>query len=155
LICVQIAPFTGLYTPGMHASRTPFAQLRRQAALLLCLVCALTLFKAATPWLAAWSAQQQGVAMAEVCSVYGVRTVAVDAAPTTPAEHAPSSDHANEHCALAAVVAAAVSTPALSAVALHAPAAQALALNEADQLVPPDATRHWVAALKHGPPPRA
>lgn len=139
----------------MHASRTPFAQFRRHAALLLCLVCALTLFKAATPWLAAWSAQQQGLAMAEVCSVYGVRTVAADPAPADPADHAPDRAHAADHCALGAVVWAAVATPALPAVWLHTPAAKRLALGEVGVLVPPDATRHWVAARKHGPPLQA
>jgi hypothetical protein len=141
----------------MLSIRTSLLPWRRHAALLLWLVLALTVFKAATPLLAAWSAQRQGLAVAEVCSVYGVRTVAlaVDAAPAAPAGHDSGLAHAAEHCALGAVVWAALTTITLPAVLLHAPAHALLAADVLGAIAPPDATQLWVAARKHGPPRHA
>jgi hypothetical protein len=111
-------------------------------------VCAL-LLKAAVPMLASASAQVQGKALVEVCTVYGVATVALDDQGSSPApEHATS--HAGEHCALSALVALAA-PEAWVAVTLVAPAAAATVL-PAPSLPGPDADAAWAARLKHGPP---
>ena len=111
-------------------------------------VCAL-LLKAAVPMLASASAQAQGKTLVEVCTVYGVATVALDEQGPQPApEHAAA--HSGDHCTLNALLAFAVP---------EAPAAAVLAAQPAALLPPshpspqaPDACATWVARLKHGPP---
>ena len=111
-------------------------------------MCAL-LLKAAVPLLATASAQAQGKTLVEVCTVYGVATVALEGQDQQPApEHA--SAHNADHCALNVLLVLAVpDTPApvvptallASAPPLSHPTSQA-----------PDACATWVARLKHGPP---
>ncbi|MBX3619721.1 MAG: hypothetical protein KF891_07010 [Rhizobacter sp.] len=112
-------------------------------------VCAL-LLKAAVPMLATASAQAQGKALFEVCTVYGVATVALgdDPAPTAP-DH--GATHAGDHCALSGVLA--LAAPAADAPALPAlPGAAAPAQSASPAPHAHDACATWVARLKHGPP---
>jgi len=108
------------------------------------------LLKSAMPWLASASAQMQGKALIEVCSVYGVSLVAPvgDAGEPAP-DH--TTAHGSEHCALTALTALAPIEPAVFApvpVLLHA-ASQPPAHPSSQA---PDACATWVARLKHGPP---
>jgi hypothetical protein len=111
-------------------------------------VCAL-LLKAAVPMLASASAQVQGKALVEVCTVYGVATVALDDhGDQGPApEHA---SHAGDHCALSALMALAAPEGLAPSMPM-APAAAAKAL-PAPSSAAPDASAAWAARLKHGPP---
>lgn len=107
------------------------------------------LLKSAMPMLAQASAQLQGKALVEVCTVYGVSLVAVgdDHAPVP--DHA--SGHAGDHCALTALTA--LATPGATAVpALPSSGGQhpPRSLHPSSQA--PDACAIWVARLKHGPP---
>ena len=109
------------------------------------------LLKAAVPMLASVSAQAQGKTLVEVCTVYGVATVALDDSgepKPVPADHAGA--HGSEHCALSAVLALAAPEPgpviaAVSALTSSAPPARA-------GVPTPDAEADWIARLKHGPP---
>jgi hypothetical protein len=124
-------------------------------------VCAL-LLKAAVPMLASTAAQSRGVAVAEVCSVYGVSVAAGAHAAVqvhhlgaeAGGSHDPASPdlatHAGDHCALTALAALAPPDVAPSVVqpATHecvVPSAQRFAM-------PHDACADWVAQRKQGPP---
>ena len=114
---------------------------------------ALLLLQAAVPLLASLSARSRGVDTAEVCSVYGVRTISLDAgAPTSgdPAQDG-SGVHSSGHCVLTPMFTASFGTPTLAAVFLHAPVARRVAY-AVGEFSPPDATQAWVAVRKHGPP---
>jgi hypothetical protein len=109
------------------------------------------LLKAAMPWLASASAQMQGRALVEVCTVYGVALQ-----PPVGAEgHGPTPDHASdpthEHCALTALAALAPLAPAevapAPALRHNASPARAQASSQA-----PDACAGWLARRRHGPP---
>lgn len=107
--------------------------------------CAL-LLKAAVPLLASASAEARGLALIEVCTVYGVKTIALDGEPAP--DHA--ATHAGDHCALSAVMALAAPQPAaLPAVAPGAP--RAMPSPQAEPTAP-DASTRWRARLKQGPP---
>ena len=111
-------------------------------------VCAL-LLKAAVPMLASASAQAQGKTLVEVCTVYGVATVALDDQSPQPApEHAQA--HSGDHCTLTALMAFA----APEAQALAVPSATMGAATPLPHPSPqvPDACATWMARLKHGPP---
>jgi hypothetical protein len=117
------------------------------------LLIALSLLKLATPWVASVAAQQRGVALVEVCSVYGVRTVALPKKgvpmPAGEAAHGDSGD-----CVLASVLGAAGLGLHPAAVLLHAPP-QAPPWRMAMVLAAPhDASRRWLAAQLHAPPQR-
>ncbi|HEX3138435.1 MAG TPA: DUF2946 family protein [Rhizobacter sp.] len=114
-------------------------------------VCAL-LLKAAVPMLASASAQAQGKAMVEVCTVYGVATVALDDQGPQPAPE-PASAHHGDHCALNALMALAV--PDLAPLAVFTASQAAAPLLSYPLPQAPDACATWVARLKHGPPPLA
>ena len=125
-------------------SRRPSLPFSSRFALWL-FACAL-LLKAAVPLLASASAEVQGKALVEVCTVYGVKTITLDGgqAPDHPATHA------GDHCALSAVMALAAPQPA--AVASVAPReAQALPAPRVASAAP-DASARWRAQLKQGPP---
>lgn len=113
------------------------------------------LLKAAVPMLASASAQAQGKTLVEVCTVYGVATVALDhthseGAPAGP-DHAGA--HGQEHCALTALLALAAFTPQAIGAALPSAAPRSLALRNPRSAPPaPDVCATWVARLKHGPP---
>jgi hypothetical protein len=132
------------------------------------------LLKAAVPLLASAAARLQGVAVAQVCEVYGVallpatasRPHAGHAAHEHPALHAKASDpaskphgsdagaHHGQHCALGALAALAPpisDTVAVPAAAPWRDAAPGPVATGALQ----DACARWVARLKHGPPLQA
>ncbi len=105
------------------------------------------LLKAAIPMLASGSAHLQGKALVEVCTVYGVATLAPDA---NGAGHEPASGHASDHCALSGLTAlAGVTNPTSSLPAQRLPTAgQAMA--RAAPAADPRAA--WMARLEHAPP---
>jgi hypothetical protein len=109
------------------------------------------LLKAAVPMLASVSAQMQGKTLVEVCTVYGVATVALDDSgepKPMPTDHAGA--HGSEHCTLSAVLALGAPQPAalIAAVAVGRVHEQPVRAG-----VPtPDAQADWIARLKHGPP---
>lgn len=124
--------------------RPPSALIRSRFALWL-FACAL-LLKAAVPLLASASAEAQGKALVEVCTVYGVKTIVLDGEPAP--DH--QATHAGDHCALSAVVALAAPQPASPAPAV-APGTPHL-LPAAQPATAPDASARWRAQLKQGPP---
>lgn len=114
-------------------------------------MCAL-LLKAAVPLLASVSAQAQGVALVEVCTVYGVATVSVDGSSSQPvSDH--GTAHQGDHCALNALMALAAPKAQALAVPAAGHAASAPISHPSSQA--PDACATWVARLKHGPPAAA
>jgi hypothetical protein len=133
----------------MPATLRKMLTLRRPPAPVAWVIAAMLLLQAAVPLLAVFSAQAQGRVVAEVCSVYGVRTVNIDIDPA-PAQDAPKA-HGSEHCVLTPLLTASFGAPPMAAVLLHAPAPLRV-FHPAGHLTPPDATRSWVAARKHGPP---
>lgn len=117
-------------------------------------VCAL-LLKAAVPMLATASAELQGKTLVEVCTVYGVATVALDTAGDAPAPADHDSAHAADHCVLGGLLTVAAPSPQTTAwpggvPQGRAPPGQALAAP-----LPVDATARWAALRKHGPPASA
>jgi hypothetical protein len=108
----------------------------------------LVVLQAAMPWLATQAAQMRGVALVEVCTTYGVRTVALDIG----SEHAPaSSAHGGEQCLLQAVGFG--PAPALRS-ETPLPLAAASIIQRPGVAAPAhDATAQWAARLKHSPPP--
>ena len=113
------------------------------------------LLKAAVPLLATASAQLQGKALTEVCTVYGVTTVALDgpdSGPQPQPEHG-SAAHGGEHCTLTALMA--LSAPELHALATPVPQRADPAPVFYPSPSAPDACATWVARLKHGPPASA
>lgn len=110
------------------------------------------LLKAAMPLLATSSAQIQGKALIEVCTVYGVATVALDSADAPPM-HDGAPSHAADHCALSGLTAFSGAAP----VALASPESRAeptcrAATGAAACL---DSCATWLARLGHAPPPFA
>jgi hypothetical protein len=123
----------------------------------LWLFAAALLLKSALPMLASASAQLQGKAVVEVCTVYGVKLVAQAPGSNDPPETAQhgggehESPHLGDHCALTSLAALATATstprtPVVKALNDHAPTGA----QPAAQLH--DATRAWLAQRKHGPP---
>ena len=105
--------------------------------------------KAAVPLLATASAQIQGKALAEICTVYGVATVTVGDVELPPL-HDAGLAHVGDHCTLGALVA--LSAPAPQATtAPQGPMAEAPGQTARAEIWP-DACAAWVAQLKHGPP---
>lgn len=110
------------------------------------------LLKAAVPGLAAAAAHLRGVALADVCSVYGVRTV-----PAEPESPTDAGSHAGRHlgCALAPLLGAAPLPVLPPALVPTGPAAS---------LAPPtlrrhtaalhDASQRWLTLRLHAPPAR-
>jgi hypothetical protein len=133
------------------------------------------LLKAAVPLLASAAARLQGVAVAQVCEVYGVALLPATASHPHAAGHAAHEHHAlhaqasdpaskphgsdagahhGEHCALGAL--AALAPPFSDAVAVPAAAPwQDTAPGPMAAGAPRDACARWVARLKHGPPLQA
>ncbi len=113
------------------------------------------LLKAAVPMLASASALAQGKTLVEVCTVYGVATVALvgasgEGAPAGP-EHAGA--HGQDHCALTALLALAAPEPQATGAMLPVAAAHRPAIGDAHSAPSvPDACATWIARLKHGPP---
>jgi hypothetical protein len=108
------------------------------------------LLKAAVPLLASASAELQGKALAEVCTVYGVATVALDGQDAPPMPEHGGGAHGGEHCTLSALLA--LSAPEPQAPALPVPQRAASRPVSHPDSQAPDACATWVARLKHGPP---
>lgn len=110
------------------------------------------LLKAAVPMLASAAAEVQGKTLVEVCTVYGVKTIALDGATDAPHDGDPQAGHGAEHCALGALVAGgALEAPALGLrVAAEADASRLTSVPPAPAA--PDASATWLAQRKHGPP---
>jgi len=127
------------------------------------------LLKGAVPLFATAAAGLQGVSVADVCSVYGVRTVASNGQPAGHDAHAhhrhhgdaggdrdpsrgPHSDaaHGGEHCALTAL--AALGPPDVAPVALPTAAAHPEVARVATAASIPNAPAEWAARLCHAPP---
>jgi hypothetical protein len=133
---------------------TPLPALRRLRALRLgaaAWVVLALLLKAALPLLASQAAGLQGKATVEVCTAYGVATVALpgDAGPA-PADH--GAPHAvGEHCAAGAVLVSL--PPAVHTVAWPATTSLDRWTLPARQAPPPgDADARWRGGLLHAPP---
>jgi hypothetical protein len=107
----------------------------------------LLLLQTALPWLASQAALVRGVSLVEVCTVYGMRTVAVPASDDA-AEHVPAA-HEGDRCLLQALGYGPVAVAQIDAVAatptLPHPA-------ERQAAAPHDAAARWAALRKHGPP---
>lgn len=108
----------------------------------------LLLLQTALPWLASQAAQARGVSLVEVCTVYGMRTVAV-AASHDAAEHAPGA-HESGQCLLQALGFGPVAD--VAALQALADAAAVPQTAELQTLAPHDAAARWAALRKHGPP---
>ena len=119
---------------------------------LLALLSAMLLLKAAMPWLATAAAQAQGKALVEVCTVYGIARVALDAgdAPAAPS----SAAHVGDHCLLSGglVHLAALPPEEGSSTALRIVVNGAAGYRGQAPLPLPDASARWAAGLAHGPP---
>lgn len=138
-----------------YALPSPSPAARR--AWLWCLAVLLVL-KAALPLLAAAAADRQGVTLAQVCTVYGVRTAAALPA-ALPGEHAPGDPQGDtlpshgsaEHCALASLAGGPL-PDAVPAVLAHAPPQPTAAVPERAGPLPADAALRWLSARLHAPP---
>ncbi|WP_298234580.1 hypothetical protein [uncultured Azohydromonas sp.] len=122
------------------------------------------LLKAAVPLLASAAARLQGVAVGQVCELYGVAPALLKVQPphashaahaeaAEPASHEPGAEaaHRGDHCALAAL--AALAPQALeAATALAFEPWQSRAPVRPASTTPRDASAAWAARLKHGPP---
>lgn len=148
---------------------SPRARLQRLAWTFA--LAAAVLLKAAVPFLAAGAAAAQGLPVAEICSVYGVRTAAIALASDHGEQHdhhavaaqadgpAPGPHDApggvpghGEHCALGALSAYAPAPPPAVAATAPAPMAARLAARPGADAAR-DATARWSALRKQGPPP--
>ena len=112
------------------------------------------LLKAAMPMLATASAQLQGKTLVEVCTVYGVATVALDSQGTDlQASHSKtnhSAEHGGAHCGLSGLLAGGLDfgpTPPVFANTAVSNLSSECAPSDAH-----DACAAWVARLHHGPP---
>ena len=125
-------------------------KLRRPSSPWVILLFALALLlKAAVPLLAGTAAQVQGKALVQVCTVYGVATVALDGQGL---QHSPeqAAIHDGDHCALTGLMAWAGPEPQPPAL----PEMQRRGARERSHapVQAPDACATWVARLKQGPP---
>jgi len=115
-------------------------------------VCAL-LLKSAVPMLASASAELQGKTLVEVCTVYGVTTLAVDAdGHAVPVPDGHGAGEAAQHCVLAGLLAWASPVPPTLAWPGSAPALLAPPAFASSGSMPLDAVARWAALRKHGPP---
>lgn len=111
------------------------------------------ILQSAAPMLAAAAAKVHGVMTVEVCSVYGVSAIPLDA-PSAERHKVPdSSDHLGKsHCPLASLGNTGNLHVFAPAVVLHAPP-QGLTLGFArPALSPLDASQLWLASRLHAPP---
>jgi hypothetical protein len=107
------------------------------------------LLKAAMPLLATGSAHAQGKALVEVCTVYGVATLALDAGGSQPG-HDGAPSHAADHCVLSGLVAFAGSDSL--ATVLPQAGGEPVRRVSARADVAADACAAWLARLEHAPP---
>jgi hypothetical protein len=111
------------------------------------------LLKAAVPLLATASAQAQGKTLVEVCTVYGVATVALGGAAEAGSDapvHA-VVQHGGDHCTLSSLLAGAIPPPMAMAMPVPLHLAVAIALPVGASCAG-DACARWQAGLKQGPP---
>jgi len=112
------------------------------------------LLKAAVPMLASAAAEVQGKTLVEVCTVYGVKTIAVDGGEATEPASGSHASAGAEHCALGGLLlGGALEAPPMPGIA--ASSCTVLPTPAQPQPAPPDACAAWVAQLEHGPPPFA
>lgn len=109
------------------------------------------LLKAAVPLLASTAASLHGTAVAQVCSVYGVR-LAPQAEHNADHDADPAGAHGDNHCALTAL--AALAPHAVNDLALPAAATQAEPRLPAVSSFH-DAAALWAARMWHPPPAEA
>ncbi len=107
------------------------------------------LLKAALSMLATGSAHVQGKALVEVCTVYGVATVALNATDPQPA-HDGAPSPAADHCVLTAL--AALAGTELEAAVSPTSRTQALPRCLASLATTVDSRASWLARLSHAPP---
>lgn len=159
----------------MSAAASLMHSVRRLPSRWVWVVVALLVWKAALPWLAATVAQHHGVATAEVCSVYGIRTVSLAGTTLTSsatdgarvstsvvnvinmAEPLPLPEgqvsHTNpDHCALGVLVGAVLTPSSLAEVVLHAPAQTVVSLRQPQARRHPDAVQRWISSHTLAPP---
>lgn len=135
------------------APHTPASRIAFHSRAWAWLLVALVLLKAAVPLLATAAAVRQGVALAEVCSVYGVRVVATNVGTNDP-DPAPGLMHADgEHCTLGSLLGGPAPT-LLPAVPPHPPAGGLTVVATPLRPPPRDASQRWLMARLHAPPVR-
>lgn len=125
--------------------------LRMRRALLVGLA-VLLLLKAAVPLIATFVARQQGVELAEVCSVYGVRQLSTGKAlPDRPDGQA--GHHEDGHCLLGVLLTAAFAPPEVPTASASSRSSESVAPRP-EATAPPrwDAQLAWFAARTHAPP---
>lgn len=130
--------------PCRHLARTA------RAAWVAALVLAV-LLRAAVPWLAAAAAQARGVAVADICSAYGVRTLPADEPPPGTGPH--TAHHLG--CVLAPLLGAAPLPALPPTLAAAGPGASHAAPTAQPAASPHDAARRWLTLRLHAPPARA
>lgn len=109
------------------------------------------LMQSAAPMFAAAAAKMHGVAMVELCSVYGVRTVAVDAEAPFDA-HKNGEQASGSHCFLTFLTPGATLGAPVAAIHLHAPQRERTYLVARHAVSPLDASHRWLARRHHAPP---
>jgi hypothetical protein len=132
-----------------HPVQLARAHLARRPLLLLWLV-AVLLLKASAPLIAATAAHQRGVPLAEVCSVYGVRTVAVDEDHQSAPE--PQAEHAGEHCSLTPLLGAVLLDGESLAVDMRPASTAVRTIHPRPFALPVDRHLAWLAGRTHAPP---
>jgi hypothetical protein len=141
----------------MSNGRLPYSPdaLRRTRTAWAWVLVLAVLLKAAVPMLAATAAQLQGAAMADVCSVYGVRSApSPSAAPAELAAGAESHAHSDKHCVLTPLLGASTPLPTRVAARLTAQLAAAPERPAPLAAAPHDASQRWLAHRLHAPPAR-
>jgi hypothetical protein len=109
------------------------------------------LLKAAVPMLATASAHVQGKTLVEVCTVYGVATVAVDDDGSPTPQPVQSAAHNGEHCVLSGLVALGA-PPLVHRIDAKPPVAAGVLRVASTWFQTSDANAAWIARLKQGPP---
>lgn len=127
--------------PTTRAARAAWA-----AALVLAV-----LLRAAVPGLAAAAAQARGVAVADVCSVYGLRPLPADEPPPDSGPHAPHP----LGCLLAPLLGAAPLPAAPRTLTAATAATFPPATAARPDAAPHDAPLRWLNRRLHAPPARA
>lgn len=126
----------------------------------LCWLALMLLLKAALPLLAVGAAQAQGKTLVEVCTVYGVKTVVLDAAGQVIGEaadlgdnsHSDSAVPSGDPCVLAGVVAHAAPGTVPWFAGLPSSLGSLLPPATAPPRAALDAAALWAARLHHAPP---
>ncbi len=108
------------------------------------------LLKGAMPWLATASAELRGVALVEVCSVYGTSLVSAGSGSKAPTSEQ-RVDHLDAQCALTALAAFAGAEPVVPA-SVPTPTRGVLHVCLPEAEPAPDACAAWAAQRHHGPP---